>query len=201
MAAPARALPAALRKPWLWAAAAGVVVLILLAALLLPRGDSPAADSPEPGASAQTEPSSAPQSLEEADRDEVFAGAVTVSSPEELTAALTDESVPAVICDGWIGLGGEIEALSKPLLVPEGTDLALTGGLRLGDADEVHRGGHVAHLDGEQAHDGDGRQRGGDRGDRAGWLRHSVLLRRAFDLAFTRPVYGCWCADGWPLPK
>ena len=133
MAAPARALPAALRKPWLWAAAAGVVVLILLAALLLPRGDSPAADSPEPGASAQTEPSSAPQSLEEADRDEVFAGAVTVSSPEELTAALTDESVPAVICDGWIGLGGEIEALSKPLLVPEGTDLALTGGLRLGE--------------------------------------------------------------------
>lgn len=75
------------------------------------------------------------------------------------------------------------------------------GGLRLGDADEVHRGGHVAHLDGEQAHDGDGRQRGGDRGDRAGWLRHSVLLRRAFDLAFTRPVYGCWRADGWPLPK
>ena len=133
MAAPARALPAILRKPWLWAAAAGVVLLILLA-VLLPREDSPAADSPEPGASAQTEPSSAPQSLEETDRDEVFAGAVTVSSPEELTAALTDESVPAVICGtDWLGLSGEIEALTKPLLVPEGSGLGLGGGLRLGE--------------------------------------------------------------------
>ena len=120
---------------------AGAAALILVAAIIIavtsPGTQPPAVPTADPG-----------DSLSEwsgPERDELFAGARTVSSETELIFALADNSVPAVIIatdSEDVIFSQSVTELTKPLLISEDTYINVPGALIL-------REGGVLWVDGE----------------------------------------------------
>lgn len=111
-----------------WAAMAGAlaaVLLIVLLAVFLPRGDGTASDPSR-------------------DPDTTAGETVHITTPEELRAALADDSVAAVIIDGQLSImsGGTLE-ITKPVTLPAGCDIDAGQSITVGAGGALVIGGSL----------------------------------------------------------
>ena len=125
-------------------------VLILAAALPGLISSAPVSENTLPPVSESSAPGdlSAETAVSQLDQDAMFAGAVTVTTPEELVAALADENVPSVICQGDFHLPSALDTaqwleITKPVLLSQESSLGISSTIVIREGGTVWVEGQV----------------------------------------------------------